>query len=203
MKTKEAKPKVDRRVKRTKRLLGSAMLELVVEQEYDTITINQLTERADVNRATFYLHYDSKDELLYEALEDKFEELVTSFKEVSTSVPIWEDTEIDRLTFEHVAENAELYKVILGERGMGYIINRILEYISQISIKMLTDSLPPNVDLPVPPELIARHYAGSLYALLSWWVQNDMPHSPEYMANLCTLLGSELVKGIKIDKQDG
>ncbi len=184
METKEAKPKVDRRVKRTKRMLGQAMLALIVEQEYDSITINEITERADINRATFYLHYDSKDELLLEALEEKFEELIVTFKEISTAAPIWEASEIDLLTFQHVAEHAELYKVILGERGMGYIINRILDYIAEISFKLIKESLPADIEPPLPIELIARHYAGSLYALLSWWVRNDMPHPPEYMAEL-------------------
>ena len=55
-----------------------------------------------------------------------------------------------------MAEHAELYKVILGERGMGYIINRILDFISEVSIKLLTESLPADAELPVPRELIAR-----------------------------------------------
>lgn len=203
MKTEEAKPKVDRRVKRTKRLLGEAILDLVVEQEYDAITINEITDRADVNRATFYLHYESKDELLYEALEGKFDELAASFQGVLTSAPIWEQKEVDYLTYEHVAENAKLYKVILGERGMGYIINRILEYISLMSFKLLSDSLPPNVDLPIPAELIARHHAGSHYALLSWWVQNDMPYSAEYMVDLSKQLGGGLLESLDLDGQNG
>lgn len=180
----ETKPKVDRRVRRTKRMLSEAILALVVEQEYESLTINEITTRADVNRATFYLHYDSKDELLLEALEEKFEELVASFHAVSTAQPIWDTPEIDRFVFQHVADHAELYKVILGERGMGYIINRILDFIAEVSIKLLKESLPAGAELPIPAELVARHYAGSLYALLSWWVLNDMPHPAEYMAEL-------------------
>lgn len=184
MNTTKTKPKVDRRVKRTKRMLAEAILSLVVEQDYEAITINEITQRADINRATFYLHYNSKDELLMEALEEKFEELVVSFHQVSTDDPIWHASEIDLLTFRHVADHAELYKVILGERGMGYIINRILDYITELSLKLLQQSLPAEAELPMPTELIARHYAGSLYALLSWWVLNDMPYSPEYIADL-------------------
>lgn len=176
--------KVDRRVKRTKRMLGEAILALVVEQEYEALTINEITQRADVNRATFYLHYNSKDELLVEALEAKFEELIATFQVTSIEKPIWESPEVDIAVFQHVAEHAALYKVLLGERGMGYIINRILGYITDVSIQLLEASLPAGTILPVPHELVARHYAGSLYALLSWWVMNDMPYSAEYMAEL-------------------
>lgn len=176
--------KVDRRVKRTRRSLGEAMLALVVEKEYESITINEITQRADINRATFYLHYASKDELLMDALEERFEALVATFDSVSSDAPIWEATEIDLATFRHVAAHVDLYKVILGERGMGYIINRILDYITELSEKLLVASFPQGTEPPVPAALMARHYAGSLYALLSWWVQNDMPHPPEYMARL-------------------
>ncbi|MEM7133116.1 MAG: TetR/AcrR family transcriptional regulator [Chloroflexota bacterium] len=190
----KTKPKVDRRVKRTKRMLGEAMLALVVEQKYDGITINDITKRADVNRATFYLHYASKDELLLEALEAKFEELVSSFEAISTEFPVWGSSKSDLMTFQHVADHAELYKVILGEQGMGYIINRILDYIAEISEKLLRASLPPDAELPIPVELIARHYAGSMYALLSWWVLNDMPYPAEYMASLSEKMCIEGVK---------
>lgn len=176
--------KIDRRVKRTKRMLSEAILDLVVEQDYEALTINEITHRADVNRATFYLHFNSKDELLVEALEAKFEELVGTFKLTSIETPIWDAPEIDLAVFEHVAEHAALYKVLLGERGMGYIINRILGYITDVSVELLEASLPQGRELPIPHVLVARHYAGSLYALLSWWVMNDMPYSAEYMAEL-------------------
>src|SRR5690554_1736020 len=74
--------KVDRRVRRTRRQLCEAMLALLVERDYDTITVQEITERADLNRATFYHHFNHKDELLTAALEARFDELVASFGEL-------------------------------------------------------------------------------------------------------------------------
>ena len=54
------KQKLDRRVRRTRRLLAEALVALIIEKEYETISITDITERADLNRATFYLHYGSK-----------------------------------------------------------------------------------------------------------------------------------------------
>lgn len=176
--------KVDRRVRRTRNRLGQALLELIMEKDYEVITIQDITDRADLNRATFYLHYSSKEELLVASLEERFDELVGQFDQLSAERPIWEEKQSILLTFQHVAENANLYKVLLSERGMGYLIHRIVDYITESSSKQLQDSLPPEAALNIPGGLIARHVAGSLFALLSWWVTNDMPYSAEYMTDV-------------------
>jgi AcrR family transcriptional regulator len=176
--------KLDRRVRRTRNRLGQALLELIMEKGYDDITIQDITDRADLNRATFYLHYSSKEELLLVTLEERFDELVGRFDQLSAERPIWEDKQSILLTFQHVAENANLYKVLLSERGMGYLIHRIVDYIAESSSKQLQDSLPQEATLNIPSSLISRHVAGSLFALLSWWVINDMPYSAEYMTDV-------------------
>lgn len=60
----------DRRVRRTKRRLKEALLELIAERGYEEITVHDLTERADVGRSTFYSHYDSKDDLLFAGFDE-------------------------------------------------------------------------------------------------------------------------------------
>ena len=57
-------PKEDRRVQRTRQLLSSALLKLIEERGYDSLTVNDITEQANVGRATFYLHYQDKEQLL-------------------------------------------------------------------------------------------------------------------------------------------
>lgn len=187
--------KEDRRVRRTKRQLSEALLALVVEKEYETITIQEIAERADLNRATFYLHYGSKEELLIESLEAQFDQLVAMFEETSVERPIWEEKTHLLLTFEHVAEHAILYKVILSERGMGYIINRIINYLADECTQELCASLPPQQAAAVPVEVVAHHVAGSFYATLAWWLTNDMPLPVEKMAEMVFRLCQVGVKG--------
>ena len=66
----------DRRVKRTQRLLAQALIELTLERGYETVTIRDITERADVGYATFFRHYTDKDALLHEVLEVVLDELL-------------------------------------------------------------------------------------------------------------------------------
>ncbi len=178
---------MDRRKRRTRKLLGNALLELVQEKKYEQITIQDITDRGDLNRATFYLHYGSKEELLAESLEGHFDALVQQIASVVADKPIWESPEADELVFSHVAEHAALYQVLLGENGLGYVINRIIDYIAQFSELQLRAGLG-QVESVVPLEIMARHVAGSLYALLTWWLMNDMPYTPRQMAEMTTQL---------------
>ncbi|WP_420627198.1 TetR/AcrR family transcriptional regulator [Candidatus Leptofilum sp.] len=174
---------MDRRKRRTRRLLGEALLELVQEKKWDQITIQDITDRADINRATFYLHYSSKEKLLADSLEGYFDELVKQIAAKTMNKPIWENPEADEMVFAHVAEHADLYRVLLGENGMGYVINRVIDYIAQFSELQLRAGLG-NIELQLPIEIMARHVAGSLFALVTWWLTNNMPYTPREMAEM-------------------
>jgi AcrR family transcriptional regulator len=68
--------KIDRRKQRTRRMLRDALLALIVEKGYDDLSVQDITEKADLRRATFYLHYADKDELLATVLREIFDALV-------------------------------------------------------------------------------------------------------------------------------
>ncbi|HEX7000629.1 MAG TPA: helix-turn-helix domain-containing protein, partial [Trueperaceae bacterium] len=70
-------PKVDARVRRTRSRLQGALVALVLEGDYDQVTIRDVADRADVGYATFFRHYRDKEELLVALLEDLLDELLT------------------------------------------------------------------------------------------------------------------------------
>lgn len=189
-----AKPtKLDRRVVRTRKMLAAALLELMQEKNFDEITITDIAERADMNRATFYLHYGTKEELLYKSLEERFDKLVQSIEEqmqVPESGYIWAESTYNRLVFEHVAEHVDLYKVILDQNGMGAIIHRVIDYISAVGYRTTMNQVPEEFKPEIPVEIVSRHVAGSMFSLLVWWVRHDMPYSAAEMARMCHQLVS-------------
>ncbi|KUO76653.1 MAG: hypothetical protein APF81_15760 [Desulfosporosinus sp. BRH_c37] len=75
--------RVDIRVKRTKKLIIGAMLELITEKPYNQITINNIAERAMINRNTFYMHFTDKPMLLNQILSDCIEDLKTELNIVN------------------------------------------------------------------------------------------------------------------------
>lgn len=164
------------------------MLSLVVEKNYEAITIQDITERADLNRATFYLHYGSKDELLVESLTAHFDALVARMEKETADLNVWEDPLHIQLVFEFVAQHDQLFRTLLSENGLGYVTNSIIRYIAAYNIQK-TATLDLSAQ-EIPNSFVAWHVAGSLFALVNWWLENDMPYPPADMAQmafqLCT-----------------
>src|SRR5512147_2280747 len=79
------KNKIDRRIQRTRQSLRTALLALIKEKGYDAISIEDITERANVGRATFYLHYKDKEDLLLEEFSEMANEKVQVLSEVPFS----------------------------------------------------------------------------------------------------------------------
>lgn len=181
--------KVDRRVRRTRRKLRQALIDLIIEQGYDNITIQKITDRADLSRATFYLHYKGgKDELLAHSLESMFDELIEAQQPTEGDPHGWLYAEPvpSLLAFEHVAEYSTLYKaLLLGERGVASVMHHVLMYLARLMLRdiecLMSHSERPQPRLPLP--IIAHAAAGSLYSVILWWLENDLPHTPTRMAN--------------------
>ncbi|HFQ92442.1 MAG TPA: TetR/AcrR family transcriptional regulator [Anaerolineae bacterium] len=188
---------MDRRVRRTRAMLGQALKELLLEKDYDAITVQDITDRADLNRATFYLHYGRKEVLLTETLETQFDELIARIEAETAGQYIWENPLSAQIVYEHIAEHAALYKVLFGERGQGFVINRLLKYMARYDENQLRQVISEE---GVPVALVAYHFAGALFATAVWWLENDMPYSPEYMAdNLQRLCASGVVSLAGVD----
>ena len=178
--------KTDRRVRRTRRALHEALLDLILEVGYDSITVQDITDRADLSRATFYLHYQDKEELLASSLEAMFDELVAArVDKLSPDTMTGADgTPPSQIAFEHAAEYSAIYRSLLGERGVASVMHRIRAYLAQLTRHQLAQTLPREAKTTVPTEIIAQYIAGAIFGLIVWWLENDMPHSPEAMAQM-------------------
>jgi len=175
--------KPDRRVVRTRQLLRDALMELILERGYDAVTVQDITDRANLGRATLYVHYDDKDDLLLQSLTEIFDQLI---EETGTQpVPLGMETERDPLTlvvFRHAAKHKALYQVMLRSGGAAVLLRRIKDYVADISRKIVLSAIPED-KLPVPLEIVVQHMVGSLLSLLDWWLENDLPYSPETMSD--------------------
>jgi AcrR family transcriptional regulator len=121
-------PKTDRRILRTRAALRKSLMELIREKGYEALTIEEITSRANLGRATFYLHYHDKDELLLEEFSLLAQERVAALSKIpfASWLPNAEDMLIDAgnkpiqpflMVFQHVADNAELYQYFAAKSG--------------------------------------------------------------------------------------
>jgi AcrR family transcriptional regulator len=190
------KNKIDRRKIRTRRQLRDALLALILEKGYDSITIEEITDRADVGRTTFYLHYKDKEELLLECINGAIDEMVEEI--ISIPLSAWrlapsEDSEIlspDNpilKIFVYVADNADLYRSIMRVTGSGETQNRVREIIAHAVSEFLLDRAKQKAIIlnpTVPLEVFSNYFAGSLMSLVTWWLEVDMPYKPEKMTSM-------------------
>ncbi|NWF71203.1 MAG: TetR/AcrR family transcriptional regulator [Chloroflexi bacterium] len=180
--------KLDPRVKRTRKLLWDAILDLIIEadragHDLEAITIQDIADRAEVNRVTFYLHYKTKSELLGDAIESRLSELTTAFETSPSPINLLESAKGYQLLFDHIAQYAALYKVLLGERGTGYVSNRIIDYMTDYASRQI--NLPAEISGFVSSTLLVRASASSVVSIVTWWLREGMPYSPEQMAAFC------------------
>jgi AcrR family transcriptional regulator len=167
----------DRRVKRTLNLLAKALIALTLENGYDAISIRDITQRADVGYATFFRHYHDKDELLQDVLDVVLDELM----DVLLRSSIEDDPElVGLLLFTYVEQHNEIVRVLLSSRSSSALMQRIIDAGIQSA---LTKSPPLGNDV-VPTEIAAYHLVTASVALIQWWVEHEMPYSPQRMSKI-------------------
>lgn len=185
---------MDRRTIRSRQLLRDSLVALMLEKEYEAISVQDITDRADLGRATFYLHYKDKDDLVISMLEALYDELVNR---IETQVAIHNfNTPPIQLVFEHAAENKDLYRVVLSGAGKTAVLTRTRDYMVTLLVKfMKTLSNAPQI----PLEVTAVYLAGAQMHLIGWWLEHDMPYPIDEMVKMyqgLTMYGVVAMLGI-------
>jgi AcrR family transcriptional regulator len=165
--------KTDRRSQRTRHLLGAALVELIREKDYGTITVSNIIERANVGRSTFYAHYRDKDALFVGEL-DRVIEILSQRIPGQEEIPFFPSLGL----FRHVGEEFELYKSLLWTPGIDLLIKHLQKSISQRVEQGLQNS---GRKFEIPHPVLASFIAGSFLTLLKWWLENKMIYSAEQM----------------------
>ena len=175
--------KTDRRTGRTRELLQKALIELMGEREYDAISIRDIVDRANVGRTTFYLHYNSKDELFmscHEAIisEFHFGPLHHLSREELLSLEMPPEA---ASAYRHLEEGrARLYSIFQG-RDSQLILRRMRDQSAQ-EIEANLRSVFSESDSSIPFDLLANYLAGAQIALMQWWLEKRRPHTAESLA---------------------
>jgi len=173
--------KIDARVRRTRDALGDALVALMQEKPFETITVQDVLDRAEVSRSTFYSHYSDKDDLLMSDAEEFFES-------ISMALSVHGD-QSDRVFpvrefFVHLSDVQPFFKALVKsgkyqenmELARGHFARGIERRLSELP---RGKSIPPN-----QLSAIAFTHAGALLSLLTWWLDRGMRESPAEMDEL-------------------
>jgi AcrR family transcriptional regulator len=188
----------DRRVRRTRRALREALRDLMLQKAYDQITVQDVLDRADVGRATFYAHFRDKDALLMSEFEEMRESLrrhLAAYLRTQEHASD-EGLGVARALFEHAAERHGEYRALVRSRSGGAILKLAHQELTSLMREHFDEAIARRQLKPVVPvEVTAQYVAGALLALLTWWLCHDVPYTAEEMARMFGRLTVRAVAG--------
>lgn len=166
-------PPADRRVQRTRRALRDALLSLLPERGWDDIGVQDICERADVGRSTFYLHFQNKEQLL----AGGFGDLSAMLRERGSTANEGGRGQLSFLRglIDHVHEQRKVFRSLIGRRSGHVVQMRFREMVLQL----VEADLAPVAAAGWQRDAAARYVAGALFELLAWWVEARGARSPE------------------------
>jgi AcrR family transcriptional regulator len=183
--------KQDRRSQRTRHLLSEALVSLIREKGYDTITVSDLIDRANIGRSTFYSHYRDKDDLFVGEL-DRVIELLSHRIPSQEDLPFFPSLGL----FRHVGEEYELYKALVWSPGIDLLIKHLQKSLSH-RIEQGFQESGREYEIPIP--VMASFIAGSFLTFLKWWLENKMSYAPEDMDEIFKKLTLPGVEALRLE----
>jgi len=179
---KAANAKTDPRVRRTRRILREALVSLILEKDYASISIKEVTDRAEVAYITFFRHYESMDELLMEVLEEGLGELLQHIRILAGKSDDPASEVEGRLIFEYIRQKADLFRILFKSRSVSRVRESVVKNISSIFLSTCDSVKRPGSQ--IPPSIAGNHIATSLLALIEWWLENKMTPPPVQMGKV-------------------
>lgn len=185
----------DRRVRKSKRAIKQAFIQLLKENNHDRITIQQISDLADVNRGTFYLNYEDKYALLDE-MENEQIEKIKGFVDIrkmdlstKTSDRFIEDfaNKIIKNVITHIEHNMEFYQVILNLERKSQIEEQLADIVRS-NIKHLIGN-KDNV-FGIPENYYLSYVVGSMMSMIKYWVSDENRVSVEELVNYVSTIAS-------------
>ena len=160
---------MDRRIKKTRQLIMDTFLDLLAEKGFEKITINDIAERADINRGTVYLHYVDKFDLLDKCIE-KYVDLLLNHCANNTDTTL--NASAFQSVFEYLKENFTIYKLLLNNEGFGFFRSRLYAIIEQT----VTEVIGGKSENKAFSNDVTTHFLTSGFiGVLEWWINNSMP----------------------------
>jgi len=173
---------IDPRGKRQRRLLRDALVSLILKKDFASITIREITERAEVAYITFYRHYESLDQLLMEVLDEGLVELMTHIETLAKQSDRSSLETEGRLIFEFIGQKADLFHILIKSQSVTRVRKRVVSNISAIFQKSCVPL--ERLGNQVTINIASNHIATSLLSLIEWWLENNMKPSPIEMGKV-------------------
>jgi AcrR family transcriptional regulator len=169
-------PKVDRRIAKSQIAIKNAVTELMSEKSFDDITIQDIADRADVNRGTIYLHYTDK----YDLLDKMIEEHIENLRGLCQSASEMTFQEGNYVWYEYFERNYLFFSTMLASKGAPYFRSRFLDLVIEEFKTELDIAAGKNYGLNV--DVILQFFGSAVVGAVEWWFKDGMPLPARVMA---------------------
>jgi AcrR family transcriptional regulator len=170
----------DRRIQRTRALLLSALLDLIVERGYEDVTVQDIVDRANVGRSTFYKHFLDKRELLLSGVDG-----LQGVLSQQRAAQDWSAAVSQRLLgfslplFQHVQSNFRFCRALLGPRSGAIVEPHVQRILADLVREELAACVGAGAVLAVPLDVVVQYTVSGFLGLLRWWMDQPAPCAAE------------------------
>lgn len=174
----------------TSLLMNQALIELLYKKDYDYITVKEICEKAGVNRSTFYLHYETINDLLEECIENTKKQFISYFSSKNQKLKDIENSSLEELVFltpdylnpylEYIRDNKKLYQVTVKKANIMNLVN-ILNRLNEVVLKPILNRF--KIDEKAQRYWIA-YYIGGINSIICEWINNDCAEDNEFITKM-------------------
>lgn len=158
---------MDRRIEKTKNSIFAALIELMKSKNFDKITINEIAQKADINRGTFYSHFEDKNELLEACITNQLSRLVNDCSNQEPELLLLE-------SFKHIEENFSIFHTLLNNKGPVEFRNILHDTMIN---SMYKNSKSAGDELS--DEIRSEFFVSGMIGVIEWWINESAPSSAE------------------------
>jgi len=192
--------RAQRRVARTKAAIEDAFVQLVLERGYDKVAVEDITDRADLARATFYAHYPNKEAVQFSVFNRLTEDLV---QRLASQGGPWNVVHRDviQTAYKQAAEMPDLYRACLSDPRTRQAHLSALSRYAERNFRNRLTALGRQPRVPVP--VMARAFVGAHVAILEAWLAGELDGDVEELASMALdllIYGTAWAHGVRLDE---
>lgn len=172
--------KEDRRVQRTRSLLYDALIDLMIHKGYEPITIQDIIDRANVGRSTFYSHFEDKEQLLISCIAQLGEFLKEQVELRTASIEKGAFRfGFSLAMFQHVQSHKRIYRATVGKQSGVLVLHHVQRMLLELAREEVDSFIADANHLPLPQEIVVEFVVQTFMTLVTWWMDKNMPCSAE------------------------
>jgi len=175
----------DPRIVRTRTLMRNALMELIADRGFSSLTIQDVTRQAGLHRTTFYLHYTGLHELLEDCTKTLFSEVRSEIFKVWDMQQVQDPAVLEPIVenvLHHLEKHGAFYRTLLGKQGDPLFRELFQALLTELIFEPITRNASRET-ISYPLEMTLQFYSTGFIGIASWWLEKGMPISAEQAAH--------------------